>query len=60
MDKEQNNFDIQDYMTKGVERVVSDAIKDTLKNPKESAFMVKLAAASKRASQKRRKAEDAG
>ncbi len=33
MDKEQNNFDIQDYMTKGVERVVSDAIKATLKNP---------------------------
>ena len=60
MDKEQNNFDIQDYMTKGVERVVSDAIKATLKNPKESAFMVKFAAASKRASQKRRKAEDAG
>ncbi len=60
MDKEQNGFDIQDYMTKGVERVVSDAIKATLKNPRESAFMVKFAAASRRASQKRRKAEDAG
>ena len=60
MDKDQNSFDIQDYMTKGVERVVSDAIKATLKNPRESAFMLKFAAASKRASQKRRKAEDAG
>ena len=56
----QETFDIQDYMTKGVERVVSDAIRATLKNPRESAYMVKFAAASKRASQKRRKAEDAG
>lgn len=34
MEKE---FDIQEYMTKGVERVVADAIKATLKDPKESA-----------------------
>ena len=27
-------FDIQEYMTKGVERVVSDALKATLKDPK--------------------------
>ncbi|MCR5468246.1 MAG: radical SAM protein [Lachnospiraceae bacterium] len=53
-------FDIQEYMTKGVERVVSDAIKATLKNPKESAFMAKFAFASKAASKKRRKAEDNG
>jgi len=39
-------FDIQEYMTKGVERVVADAIKATLKNPKESAFMLGFAAAS--------------
>lgn len=60
MDGKQTNFDIQDYMTKGVERVVSDAIKATLKNPRESAFMLKFAAASKIASKKRRKSEDAG
>lgn len=53
-------FDIQEYMTKGVERVVADAIKATLKNPRESAFMVKFAAASKAASEKRKKAEKAG
>ncbi len=53
-------FDIQEYMTKGVERVVSDTVRATLKNPRESAYMLKFAAASKRASQKRRKAEDAG
>ena len=47
-------------MTKGVERVVSDALKATFKDPRESAFMVKFAAASKKASKKRRAAEDAG
>ena len=48
-----NNFDIQAYMTKGVERIVKDALKATLKNPKESTFMVKFAASSKSASKKR-------
>lgn len=53
-------FDIQEYMTKGVERVVADAIKATLKNPRESAFMAKFAAASYAASKKRKEAEKAG
>ena len=53
-------FDIQEYMTHGVERVVSDAIKVTLKDPRESAFMVKFAAASRTASKRRKKAEDKG
>ncbi len=57
MEKE---FDIQEYMTKGVERVVADAIKATLKNPKESAFMLGFAAASTKASKKRKKAEKEG
>ena len=49
-------FDIQEYMTKGVERVVADAVRATLRNPRESAFMVKFAAASR----KRCRAEKAG
>lgn len=53
-------IDIQEYMTKGVERVVADAIKATLKNPKESAFMAKFALASQKASKKRKKAEEKG
>ncbi|MBQ9360680.1 MAG: radical SAM protein [Lachnospiraceae bacterium] len=53
-------FDIQEYMTKGVERVVRDAVKATLKNPRESAYMAKFALASRKASEKRRRAEDAG
>lgn len=57
MDK---TFDIQSYMTRGVERIVSDALRATLKNPKESIYMGKFALASKAASEKRRKAEPAG
>lgn len=54
------SFDLQSYMTKGVERVVAEALKATLKDPKESAFMFRFAAASRTASKKRRRAEDAG
>ena len=53
-------FDLQEYLTKGVEGVIADAVKATLKNPKESAFLLKFAAASKAASKRRRKLEDAG
>ena len=57
MDKE---FDLQSYMTAGVERIVKDALKATFKNPKESAYMMKFAAASKKASAKRAKSEAEG
>ena len=57
MDKQ---FDIQSYMTKGVERIVSDALRATIKNPRESAYMLKFAAASRKASKKRKKAENSG
>ncbi len=55
-----NEFDIQEYMTKGVERVVADAVRATLKNPKESAYMARFALASKAASGKRKKMEENG
>lgn len=54
------NFDIQAYMTKSVEQVVADAIKATLKNPRESAFMLRFAAASRTASKRRCAAEQNG
>jgi MoaA/NifB/PqqE/SkfB family radical SAM enzyme len=60
MAENNGHFDIQDYMARGVERVVSDAIKATLKNPRESIFMARFAAASRAATKKRRLAEDAG
>ena len=60
MSSRNEEFDIQAYMTKAVEKLVADAIKATLKNPRQSLFMAKFAAASRAASQKRREAEDAG
>lgn len=56
----EKTFDIQEYMTKGVERVVADALKATVKNPKESAFMLSFMRTSKAASRKRRKKEAEG
>ena len=55
-----NEFDLQQYLTSGIERFVSDLIRATLKNPRESAFMAKFALASRTAARKRRAAEDAG
>ena len=52
-------FDIQAYMTHGVETIVAESLKATLKNPRESAFMVRFAAASKKASRRRAEAEKA-
>ena len=49
----EQNFDIQGYMTKGVERVVKDALRATFKDPAESIFMASFAKASKKASEKR-------
>lgn len=54
------DIDLQDYLIKGVERIVSDAVRATMKNPRESAFMVRFAAASKAAASRRKKAEEAG
>lgn len=53
-------FDMQAYMTHGVERIVADALRATLKDPKESAFMAKFATESRKASKKRSKAKKAG
>ncbi len=54
------NFDLQEYLTKGIENFVVDILKATVKNPKESAFMLKFASATAAASRKRRVAEDNG
>ena len=53
-------FDLQEYLSKGVETIVADAVKATLRDPRESAFMLKFAAASAAASRKRKAAEKAG
>lgn len=56
----ESSFDLQKHIEQGVEAIVADTLKATLKNPKESAFMAKFAAASRRASKKRLRLEREG
>jgi len=53
-------FDLQAHIEQGVERIMADTIRATLKNPKESAFMAKFALASQRASKQRLRWEREG
>ena len=55
-----DNFDLQNYLIEGVERIVSEAVRTALRDPRETAFLLKFAAATRTASKKRRKAEDNG
>ncbi len=54
------NFDLQAYLSKGIEDFMRDLVKATLSNPRESAFMLRFAAATAAASGKRKAAEEAG
>lgn len=54
------NFDLQKHIEKGVENIVKDALKATLKNPKETKFLLKFSAASKKAAKIRQKLEENG
>ena len=56
----EQTFDLQKHIEQGVEQIVADTIKATLKNPKESAFMAKFAIASRKASKRRLALEDEG
>lgn len=53
-------INIQRYMTRGVVRIVSDSLRATAKNSKESAFMKSFAKSSRLASKKRYAAEKQG
>ena len=57
---EETKFDLQTYMSKNIEVLVSDIIKKTFKNPRESLFMLKFARASKKASKIRKAEEENG
>ena len=52
-----SEFNLQEYMSNGVANVVKSAVRATVKNPKEALFMAEFALASKRATEKRKKAE---
>ena len=53
-------FDLQAYLSKGIEDFMRDLVKATLVNPRESAFMLKFAASTAAASKKRKSAEETG
>lgn len=53
-------FNLQEYMSNGVANVIKDAVRATLKNPKEAIFMAEFAMATKKATDKRKKAEENG
>lgn len=46
-------FDLDQYLTEGVESIVKDALTASLKNPKETAFLLSYALAAKRAANAR-------
>ena len=56
----EQKFDLQAHIDRGVERIVADTLRATLKNPAESAFMVRFAAASRKAAKRRLKNEQEG
>ena len=53
-------FNLQEHIARGVERIVADTLKATLRDPRESAFMVKFAASAARATKRRLELEGEG
>ncbi|WP_405298553.1 radical SAM/SPASM domain-containing protein [Methanobrevibacter sp.] len=45
----ESNFNIQEYLTNGVEIILKDAMRATFRNPKESVFLLKFAKHAKKA-----------
>ncbi len=54
------NFNLEEYLSNGVENIVKGAIRATLKDPKESIYIAKYAISSKEAAKKRRLAKKQG
>ncbi len=48
-----SEFNLEDYLGNGIENIVKKVIKSSLKNPKESAFVLKYALSSKEAKKRR-------
>ena len=53
-------FNLEAYLSNGVENIVNNALRASLSNPKESIFMTKFALASKKARRLRQEAEKKG
>ena len=50
----ENEFDIQEYLEVGVESILKDAVRVSLKNPKESLFLLKFSRKAKKATEIRK------
>ena len=57
---ENRDFDLVSYLSNGVENVVKGAIRATLRDPRESAFMARFALSSQSAARRREQAERRG
>lgn len=55
-----STFDLQKYLSDGVEQIVAASLKAALCDPREAAFIIKFAAAARKASRIRAAAEKAG
>ena len=56
----ENDFNLQEYLADGAEIIVKDAIRASLKNPKESLFLAKFARHTKKATKIRQEYEKNG
>lgn len=56
----ENEFNIQEYLSNGVESILKDAVRATLKNPKEGLFLVKFSKYCRNATKIRQKYEEKG
>lgn len=56
----EDNLNLQDYLSSGVESIVKDAIKVSLKNPKESLFLARFAKHTRKASKIREQYNEKG
>jgi MoaA/NifB/PqqE/SkfB family radical SAM enzyme len=54
------DHDLTAYMQSGIRKLVSDALKTTIKNPRETAFLLRYSLSSARAARRRKKNEKAG
>lgn len=55
-----NHPELQSYMSAGIDRIVSNAKKAALKNPKESLFLFRFAFSCRSAAKKRKASEEKG
>lgn len=53
-------FDLEAYLSNGVEKIVNTILRFTLRNPKESLFMMQYAAAARKAAKRRKEFEEQG